>query len=89
VTALNSSITLTWARCLRHRRRGQVRGRGLAAVVVRCTGPGGRADLGGMRGRGRERGRDHHVVLGQVVELGPCSAEQPLLFYRGAGWWPW
>jgi len=31
---------------------------------------------------------DHHVMLGQVVELGPCSAEQPLLFYRGAGWWP-
>ena len=26
---------------------------------------------------------DHHVVLGRVVELGPCGAEQPLLFYRG------
>ena len=26
---------------------------------------------------------DHHVVLGRVVELGPCRAEQPLLFYRG------
>jgi 3-hydroxy-9,10-secoandrosta-1,3,5(10)-triene-9,17-dione monooxygenase reductase component len=26
---------------------------------------------------------DHYVVLGRVQELGPCDAEQPLLFYRG------
>jgi 3-hydroxy-9,10-secoandrosta-1,3,5(10)-triene-9,17-dione monooxygenase reductase component len=26
---------------------------------------------------------DHYVVFGQVTELGECSAEQPLLFYRG------
>jgi len=26
---------------------------------------------------------DHYVVLGRVTELGPVSAEAPLLFYRG------
>ena len=26
---------------------------------------------------------DHHLVVGRVTELGPCRAEQPLLFYRG------
>lgn len=26
---------------------------------------------------------DHYVVIGRVLELGPCRDEQPLLFYRG------
>jgi 3-hydroxy-9,10-secoandrosta-1,3,5(10)-triene-9,17-dione monooxygenase reductase component len=26
---------------------------------------------------------DHYVVIGQVLELGECGSERPLLFYRG------
>jgi 3-hydroxy-9,10-secoandrosta-1,3,5(10)-triene-9,17-dione monooxygenase reductase component len=26
---------------------------------------------------------DHYVVIGRVLELGDCSAQRPLLFYRG------
>ena len=37
----------------------------------------------GCEVQGVHEAGDHRVVLGRVVELGPCSAEQPLLFYRG------